>query len=133
MWDLLNACIFGEQDDDDNENENSKSSSAADRNTNGHTYKATKRKLLSVEYDINMDDSSHVQHDHHTPHSHDSKTQGLKKTVEDASEANANAEGVQGDAERIGPETTKQEKNSNIFSEVFNVIMKVIDDILLYW
>ena len=91
MWDLLNACIFGEQDDDDNENENSKSSSAADRNTNGHTYKATKRKLLSVEYNINMDDSGHVQRDHHIPHSHDSKTQGLKKTVEDAS---ANAEGV---------------------------------------
>ena len=129
MWDLLNACIFGEQDDDDNENENSKSSSAADRNTNGHTYKATKRKLLSVEYDINMDDSSHVQHDHHTPHSHDSKTQGLKKTVEDASEA----ETVQIDAERTGTETTKQEKNSNIFSGIFNVIMKVIDDILLYW
>ena len=140
MWDLLNAYIFGEQAyDDDNDNENSKSSSTADRDTNGHTYKATKRKLLSVEEDIVADDSSHVHHDHsgghHTlTHSHDSKTQGLKKkTLEDATEGDVNTEVVPEEVEAASQEDVKQEKSSNIFSSIFNVVMKVIDDLLLYW
>ena len=130
LWEMLNAFIFGEQDDDDdNENENSKSSSTADRDTNGHTYKATKRKLLSVEEDINVDDSSHVHHGH--SHSHDSKAQGFKKTVEDATERDAKVEVVQEEAETTSQ--GKQEKSSNIFSNIFNVVMKIIDDTLLHW
>ena len=143
LWDLLNAYIFGEQDDDDdNENENSKSGSAADRDSNGHTYKATKRKLLSVEdvpkgRHIKNDDSSHVHHDrsgvHHTiAHSHDSKTQGMM-AVEEAAKGDRNIDIVEEQAEMASQGNVKQEKGSNVFSSIFNVISKIIDDLLLYW
>lgn len=130
LWELLNAYIFGEQDDDDdNMNEKSKSSSAADRDSNGHTYKATKRKLLSVEEDqSNIGDSSHVHHGH--SHSHNSRSQGKKNTVEEATEGDVNIEVVQEETETT---SQKETKDSDAFSSFFNAVMKIIDDLLLYW
>ena len=74
LWEIVHAYIFGETEDE-NTGEDSKSDNPAERDSNGHTYKATKRKLMSVEdidHEHNHYDSSHT---HGKPHSHYSNPQ----------------------------------------------------------
>ena len=107
LWEIVHAYIFGESEDE-NKEKDSKSDNAAERDSNGHTYKATKRKLMSVQdsgHEHNHYDSSHH---HGKPHTHYSnpnqvasksksksqepQSQGMHSTVEDADQSDAEVE-----------------------------------------